>query len=211
MNTHTTRYFVKFVVPLTVFAFVAASCVAGEIAKIDGFFLGVDMNGHGKKFALVCVPTRKVFEGSSLADGSSQKLLENIAKDSNDLRGALIGEKVFARMGIHLGRRGDWKDGLLIVLLPRKQTPFVLDDEEHTLEAFTPGALTALKDIESAFCPPTEKERFEGELWAKLGFDGLVCWWQDVGVAVTKDGALTHVLLRAAPTTVAAIKPASAP
>jgi len=58
---------------------------------------------------------------------------------------------------------------------------------------------TNLKAYGLAFGPATETERFEGDVWAKLGFDGLVCWWQDVGVAVTKDGTLTHVLLRAAP------------
>ena len=200
MNTHAIRIFVKRLVLLAVVAFVAASCTAGEIPKFNGSFAGGLVDPRGKEFALVCVPTRKAFESSFRAGFSSRRLLEGVAKDANDFTNILGQAKVVANMGlIHGDWKGELKDGLLIVLLPRKERTVSIGSKEITFGTFTPGALATLKDIESAFGTATEKERFEGDLWAKLGFDGLVCWWQDVGVAVTKDGAVTHVLLRAAP------------
>jgi hypothetical protein len=65
--------------------------------------------------------------------------------------------------------------------------------------SFTQGTLTDLKGIEAEFGPATEKERFDAPLWKTLGFDGLVCWWENVGVAISSDGAVTHVLVRTAP------------
>jgi len=62
---------------------------------------------------------------------------------------------------------------------------------------FSPGPVTALEQLSKRFGPPSEKELWLGEGPRSIGLQGEVLWWGHVGVAVSEDGIISHLLLRA--------------
>ena len=172
-----------------------------EVPKFGGYFFTGLYDKHASAVGFAFDPSHKEFARSSRAGFSSQKLLEELAKDAADIRelsdsftNRFVAAQVFGQFqGREIG------DSLFVMLFPKREIKSQNTKKVETLRTFQPGSVSTLKMIEAEFGPPTEKERFEGPLWVSLGFDGMVCWWEDVGVAVASGGAVTHVLVRSAP------------
>jgi hypothetical protein len=63
----------------------------------------------------------------------------------------------------------------------------------------TPGSIYRLPDVVQKFGEATEKQTWSAKMPMALGIDGTVHWWGNVGVLASRDGRITHVLLRGRP------------
>jgi len=61
---------------------------------------------------------------------------------------------------------------------------------------FSPGALNNLKEVISRYGEPTSKQIWSDDLTRLVALDGFVYWWGQIGVSASKDGKITHVLVR---------------
>ena len=64
---------------------------------------------------------------------------------------------------------------------------------------FVPGSITTLDGVLKKFGAASEIELWPTMFAEDVGLDGFVYWWGVVGVAVSKTGTITHVLVRDLP------------
>ncbi len=178
----------------------SASTNENQIRRFEGLMDTGFTLPDGRLLPIFFDPSRKDFPPSDTSGAAADELLKALAAEGLELKSPIAAMEMVARS---LALAGKEEEGaiigisLRIIVYPKKGTPGKkLIGNPAT---FSAGPLKSLKEVIDKFGEPAEKEMWATVTTRKIALDGVVHWWGEIGAAASRNGLITHVLIRQAP------------
>jgi hypothetical protein len=148
----------------------------------------------GRALALYMDPERDAISAAPADEADA--FLTSVAAEGPALLAKLEPAKLVLKLDRPIFRGVPLRRFVLIAVYPKVGT--VGTGRLRTPITFSPGSTELVKELIAKFGPGREMEIWSSTITQQVGLDATVTWWGQVGVASGPDGAITHVLVRAA-------------
>jgi hypothetical protein len=176
--------------------------IASEVpkeSKFEGYLSTGNHLATGAEIILFLDPASRAIPDQDLTKPTASPVLAVVTANSAELSTSLDACLFFASNAAPVDGKPP-KEMIHIAVFPSRsmgvpKNHFVTG----RVATHTPGSIYRLPDVVQKFGEATEKQTWSAKMPMALGIDGTVHWWGNVGVLASRDGRITHVLLRGRP------------